>query len=140
MVVDYNPETIVGLAKEGVDCRYGDAGDAELLNELNFSKVKKVISTIMDYDTNVLLVKKIRETNKDAIIVVVSHQIDEAMALYEKGATYVIMPHFLGGHHASTLIEKYELEPDKFLEEKATHIEHLKKRKGLGHEHPKNED
>ncbi|MCK5176424.1 MAG: cation:proton antiporter, partial [Candidatus Aenigmarchaeota archaeon] len=40
LIVDYDPETIVDLAKEGVDCRYGDASDSELLNELNFSKCR----------------------------------------------------------------------------------------------------
>lgn len=129
LVIDYNPDTIIELAKDGIDCMYGDADDPELLNDLNLSKTKRVISTIQDYDTNALLITKIREINKDAIIIVVSHQIDEAMELYGKGATYVILPHLLGGHHASTLIEKYELQPDKFLEEKATHIENLKNRK-----------
>lgn len=137
LVVDYDPEAIVKLAKDGIDCRYGDAGDLELLEELNLSTAKRVISTVKDFDTTVLLISKIRESNKDAIVIAVSHQIDEAMELYDKGATYVIMPHFLGGHHASTLIEKYELEPDKFLEEKVAHLDHLKKRKSLGHEHPR---
>ena len=139
LVVDYNPETIIGLAKEGIDCRYGDAGDSELLNDLNLSKSKMIVSTITDFDTNLLLVNKIRESNEKTIIIVVSHQIDEAMELYDRGATYVIMPHFLGGHHASTLIEKYGLDFNKFLKEKVAHIEHLEARKNIGHEHPKHE-
>ncbi|MFH1505836.1 MAG: cation:proton antiporter [archaeon] len=139
LVVDYNPETIINLAKEGIDCRYGDVGDCELLNELNLSKAKMVYSTIPDFDTNILLISKIRESNDKAIIIVVSHQIDEALELYRKGATYVIMPHFLGGYHASTLIEKHGLKVDKFLKEKVAHIEHLNKRKNAGHEHPKHD-
>jgi len=139
LVVDYNPETIIGLAKEGIDCRYGDAGDSELLNELNLSKAKMIYSTIPDFDTNLLLINKIRESNKKAIIIVVSHQIDEAIELYDKDATYVIMPHFLGGHHSSTLIEKHGLNINKFLKEKTLHIEHLRNRKNMGHEHPKHE-
>jgi len=137
LVVDYNPETIVNLAKEGVECRYGDAGDSELLDELDFSKAKMVYSTIPDFDTNIILIDKIRESNKTAIIIVISHQIDAAIELYEKGATYVLMPHFLGGHHTATLIEKYGLNLNKFLKEKTSHIEHLKDRKEIGHEHPK---
>jgi len=137
LVVDYNPETIMDLAKEGTDCRYGDASDSELLNELNFSKAKMIYSTIPDFDTNLLLINKIKECNKKAIIIVVSHQIDEAIELYDKGATYVLMPHFLGGRYASTLIEKHGLDFDKFLNEKITHIEHLRKRKQIGHEHPR---
>ncbi|MFC2016584.1 cation:proton antiporter [Chloroflexota bacterium] len=139
LVIDYNPETIIKLAKQGFDCKYGDVADSELLNELNFSKIKMVVSTIHNLDTNLLLINKIRETNKKAIITVVSHQIDEAMKLYDAGATYVLMPHFLGGHHVSTMIEEHGLNLNKFLKEKVAHIEHLRKRKEIGHEHPAHE-
>ncbi|MBW3017501.1 cation:proton antiporter [Candidatus Woesearchaeota archaeon] len=132
LVIDYNPERIIGLAKKGIECRYADAGDSDLLNELNFSKTNRVISTIPDINTNLLLINKIKESNRKAIIIVVSHQIDEAMELYKRGATYVIMPHYLGKRHASTLIEKYGLDISKFLKEKIAHIEHLKKRKHDG--------
>ena len=139
LVVDYNPETITKLAKRGFDCKYGDASDSELLNELNFSKIKMVASTIHNLDTNLLLINKVRESNKKAIITVVSHQIDEAIKLYDAGATYVLMPHFLGGHHVSTMIEEHGLNLNKFLKEKIAHIEHLRKRKEAGHEHPRHE-
>jgi len=139
LVIDFDPETIIKLAKEGFDCKYGDANDSELLNELKFSKTKMVVSTIHDLDTNLLLINKIRESNNKAIITVVSHQIDEAMKLYDAGATYVLMPHFLGGHHVSTMIEEHGLNLNNFLKEKIVHIEHLRKRKEIGHEHPKHE-
>jgi len=94
-----------------------------------------VISTVPDMDTNLLLVRKIHDTNKNAIVAVVSHQIDEAERLYEEGATYVIMPHFLGGQHFSTMIERNQLSMEKFLEEKIAHLEHIRYRKSMGHEH-----
>ena len=65
-----------------------------------------------------------------------SHQIDDAFELYEKGADYVIMPHFLGGDHASTLIENFGTNINKFIKEKVRHIEELNQRKSFGHEHP----
>lgn len=139
LIVDYDPEIITYLAKKGYECRYGDANDIEFLNKLNFSKTKMIISTIPDIETNLLLIRKIKEVNKKSIIIIVSHQIEEALKLYESGATYVIMPYFLGGQYASTLIEKYGMNLSKFLEEKARHIVHLKTRIKLKHEHPKPE-
>ena len=62
-----------------------------------------------------------------------------SIELYEKGASYVIMPHFLGGHRSSTLIEKHGLNFNKFLKEKVAHIEHLRNKKEMGHEHPRHE-
>jgi len=137
LIIDYDPKVIINLSKEGYDCKYGDVNDTELLDELNFSKTKMVISTIPAIDTNLLLIRKVKDVNKDAIISVVAQQIDDALKLYDAGATYVIMPHFLGGRQASTLIENNQLSLSGFLNEKVAHIENLKLRKGMGHEHPK---
>ncbi len=128
LIIDYDPEVITKLNKDGFDCRYGDCDDKELLNEINFDKAKMVISTIADVKTNILLINHIKSENSDVIISVVSNQIEDAVELYEQGATYVLMPHFLGGKHFSTMIETNKLDPEKFLEDKIAHIEHLHKR------------
>ncbi len=136
LIIDFDPEIITKLSKEGYDCRYGDANDSELLDELNLSGAKMIISTIPVIDTNLLIINKVNEVNKKAIIAVVSHQIEDAERLYEAGATYVIMPHFLGGRHFSTMLERNSIRPDKFLKEKIAHLEHINYRKNLGHKHP----
>jgi len=128
LVIDYNPERIMSLTKQGISCIYGDASDLELLNELNLSTVKMVVSTIPDYDVSTTLIHKVREVNKKAIIVVVSQNIEEALHFYNEGASYVILPQFLGGYHASMLIEKHGLSFKNFFKEKAKHMEHLKRR------------
>jgi len=128
LVIDYNPETIQRLSKKGIDCRYGDADDYELLDDLNLSGVKMIVSTIPKLNTNLMLISKIKEVNKDAIITVVSCQINDAMLLYEAGATYVLLPHLLGGYHVSSMIKKYGLDLSKFLEEKTNHLKNLKRR------------
>jgi len=126
LIIDYDPDKITRLAREGYDCRYGDANDTEMLNELDFSRAGMIISTVPDTETNLLLTKKIRKTNKEVIIIIVSHHSGEALKLYESGATYVIMPYFLGGHHASTLIQKHGLDISEFLKERTRHLNHLK--------------
>ncbi|MBI2656273.1 cation:proton antiporter [Candidatus Woesearchaeota archaeon] len=136
LIVDYNPEIINMLERQSVPYRYGDASDSELLEELDFHNVELAISTIPSLDTNLLLIEKIRVINKKTIVVMTSHQIDEAFRLYEAGADYVILPHFLGGEHASALIEKFGTNIAKFVKEKIRHIQELNHRKGFGHEHP----
>lgn len=140
IVIDYDPDVIASLSKDGFDCKYGDANDSELLGEINFCKAKMIISTIPAIDTNLLIISKVKEANGNGIIAVVSHQIDDAIRLYEAGATYVIMPHFLGGKHFSTMIAENRLSMDKFLKEKIKHIQHINYRKNIGHEHPKPEN
>ncbi|MFH1786250.1 MAG: cation:proton antiporter [archaeon] len=139
LVIDYDPELIVKLSKEGYDCKYGDANDSELLNDLNMSDTKMVVSTIPTIDTNLLIINKVKEANDRTIIAIVSHQIDDALRLYDAGATYVILPHFLGGRYLSTMIERNKLDINKFLRERALHISDIKARKERGHEHPRHE-
>jgi Kef-type K+ transport system membrane component KefB/Trk K+ transport system NAD-binding subunit len=136
LIVDYNPEVIEHLSKQGLDCEYGDVEDVEFLQQLNLKKIKMVVSTIPEFETNSLLINTIRRENKRTIILVVSHHIEETHLLYNKGASYVVMPHFLGGKYASMLIDKHKLSIRKFSKEKKRHILHLKERKELGHDHP----
>lgn len=140
LIVDYNPETIISLAKRGIDSRYGDVGDLELLDDLNLEKPKMFVSTIPDVETNLMLIKEIKKRNKSASIIVVAHQIDDAISLYEAGVSYVITPHFIGGYHASKLIESLGLEHKKFSKERENHLKLLKIRKEMGHEHPTHDE
>ena len=137
LVVDYNPETIDDLSEEKIECRYGDVDDEEFLNELNLAEVKMVASTIPEFETSLLLINTIRQINKKAIIIVVSHDVNEANILYELGASYVIMPHLLGGNHASMMIGRHGLSRSKFLSEKRKHLRQLKTNKELRQKHPK---
>jgi len=136
LIIDYNPEIIIDVAKKGYDCRYGDASDTELLEELNFCDAKMLVSTIPDLDINLMLLKRCKTAQKNAVMIFISHNIDDAMKLYDEGASYVIMPHFLGGHHASVMIEEHGLNLHKFLKEKMKHIKDLKTRKTIDQEHP----
>ncbi len=133
LVVDFDPDRIKKLGEIDVNCRYGDADDNEFLEELNLQHIKMVISTIPDFESNRFLIDKVKEANSEAVVFVISHDIDEAIGLYEAGATYVITPHFLGGKYASMLISKYGFEVDNFINEKEKHLKDLLKRKEMGH-------
>lgn len=139
LVVDYNPETILELKKNGINSRYGDIGDDEFLNELDLNDVKMIVSTIPEFETNLLLINKVRQTNEKAIVIVISHNIEDANRFYKEGANYVILPHFLGGDYTSKMISDYGFDMDKFDKERKEHLKYLKTKKKLGHEHPKAE-
>lgn len=112
LVVDYNPETVANLRGEGVSFRFGDAEDVEFLEEIGLTKARIVVSTIPDPDINLLLVRHYRRVNADGVIMPLSHQVSEARSLYLEGATYVIMPHFLGAEHASAMLAKFHDDPE----------------------------
>ena len=129
LVFDYNPEIILSLAQKGINCRYADAGDIEFLDELNFKNVKMIVSTIPSLELNSLLINKVRQFNQETIIIAVSHYTDETVELYNRGATYIIMPHSLVGYRVSNLINNYGLDFDKFLKEQIKHLHDLEKRR-----------
>ncbi len=136
LVVDYNPEVISHLVKEGYHCLYGDVVDEEILERMNLRHIQMLISTVPDVNNNFLLIHKVRSVNKRAKILVTAATIDEALRLYERGANYVILPHFLGGEHVSNLITRIREKKVGLEEEKKRHLQHLRQRKDIGHEHP----
>ncbi|MBN2881298.1 cation:proton antiporter [Candidatus Woesearchaeota archaeon] len=136
IVVDFNPDVVTELLKKEIECKYGDAQDEDFLDTLNLENVKMVISTVPDFETNCVLIRKVRGSSSKAIIITVSSQLDEAFTLYELGATYVLTPQFLGGKYVAEMIEQYGLDTTKFLNERKKHILHLHKRKELGIKNP----
>ena len=99
-------------------------------------KIQLAVSTIPDFETNFLLIESVRLVNKNAIIIVRAHQIEEALALYKKGATYVLTPHFLGGDYIANMIKEVKTDSASYQEEKEKHIKMLRQRIRKGHEHP----
>lgn len=137
LVVDFNPKVISLLTQKEINCLYGDANDIELLSELNFAKCKLVVSTIPNVETNLSIIKKVNQENPRVSLTMVAHQIKDAVTLYKAGATYVIMPHFLGGKQFADYLKRNKnLNKTYFLTEKKAHLKNIKMRLAYGHEHP----
>lgn len=135
LCVDYDPEIIDSLRFAGINCKFGDAEDADFLEDINVNDCKMIISTIPDFETNTFLLHTIKH-NPKIIAVMVSYSIEDALKLYELGADYVILPHFIGGEHVSKMINKVGFDTLAFKAEKEHHRNYLLERKHLGHIHP----
>ncbi len=127
LVVDFNPDSIQRLKKLEIPYKYGDAQDIEFLQDINLSQIEICVSTIQGFKTSMILVNTIRQVNKKAVVIVLSHFVKETKQLYDAGASYVVMPHYLGAEYAATLIKKHETDFSKFEEEKQRHLAHLAK-------------
>ncbi|PIN89535.1 sodium:proton exchanger [Candidatus Pacearchaeota archaeon CG10_big_fil_rev_8_21_14_0_10_32_14] len=137
VVVDFNPDTVQNLTKVRIPSIYGDAFDSDFLDDLPLSEVKIAVSTIPEFETNLLLIEKIRTINKNAIVILRAHSVKEALELYERGASYVLTPHFLGGEYISQLINNAGTNVKQYSSEKEKHIKTLKSMFERGIEHPK---
>ena len=139
LVVDFNPDVIRKLNEEKIPHIFGDIANEEVLERIDLKHAKIIISTVPTVTDNEMLISRAKSENNKILAIVTANQIDEALALYEKGADYVILPHFLGGKHVSMMIEDIHADVKKLFQHKISHIEELKERKRLGHEHPRHE-
>ena len=137
IVVDFNPEIIKKLIAGKVPCLYGDVGDIEILERLNLKNSSMVISTVPEKNDNLLLIHEAKKSGKKVIVFVTANQIEEALDLYNAGADYVILPHFLGGEHVSLILERFGSNLRRIIENRINHIDELRRRHLLGHEHPR---
>jgi len=128
LVVDYDPAVIESLESRRIPCRYGDAEDNEFLDELGLKRLKVLVSTIPDFEANAFLLAKLRKVNPKAVAILMAHSVEEAQMLYRDGASYVILPHFLGGNHAALLMDTYGRDIAKYAQEAKRHMEHLRAR------------
>jgi Kef-type K+ transport system membrane component KefB len=106
LVVDYDPEIIEHLEAQGVRHVYGDATDQELLEEINASKAELIVSTITDFDANKAVLTYLRRHNPEVAFICHANNYDEAASLYGRGASYVILPHFIGSERISGFIKR----------------------------------
>ena len=136
LAIDFDPDIIKELTGKGINCIYGDAEDSEFLEEISIGRAKIVISTVPEYETNHFLLSKIRSENADSLVLLLSYNIDDAIKLYENGATYVILHHFIGGEFAVKIISDAGFDVAKLNAKREEHVNYLKERKALGHAHP----
>jgi Kef-type K+ transport system membrane component KefB len=136
LVVDYNPEVVRELQKDGINAIYGDVDDSEFLEDLGIFRASLVISTIPEVETNQLILNILKRNKSKTITLLTSRQINDALELYQRGANYVILPHFLGGEYTAKLLEKFKNNELDYKKEKAKELKLLRERQKKGHEHP----
>jgi Kef-type K+ transport system membrane component KefB/Trk K+ transport system NAD-binding subunit len=138
LVIDYNPDVIKELFHNHIPCMYGDVSDIEVLERLDLTKIKLIISTANKYEDNEFLLRVIKRISPHVRVFVSASKIDEALDLYKLGADYVILPHFIGGNYVSLILGEMEKDGATIHQERFKHMEELIKRKRLGHNYPMN--
>jgi Kef-type K+ transport system membrane component KefB/voltage-gated potassium channel Kch len=130
VVVDYDPEVIDVIEERKLNYLYGDATDVELLEEAGVERAKLVVSTIPDHQTNMILLNYLKSKNQRAISVIHADDPYEAAKLYEAGASYVILPHYIGSEKVSEFIAKSGLAKSAFRKQRIRHLGYLEKHYG----------
>jgi Trk K+ transport system NAD-binding subunit len=91
--VDFDPEALARWKAEGLPVLYGDASDPELFGHLPLDRVKWVVGTAPDIETNRLLVRHLHERGFRGKIAVASRTADEGDTLRLDGADVLLRPY-----------------------------------------------
>lgn len=124
LVIEHNPDQVAELEAAGINARFGDAGDVELLQELNLPQTKMIVSIISDGAVNKLILEQFTDRSK-TVRIMMSDDVKTAEELYQDGATYIMMPHYIGGTHTAKLIEKHGFDLGMFIKDQEAHRKYL---------------
>lgn len=128
LIVDQNPEKIIPLIKQKVNCICGDINNEEVIGAINLKSAKAVIVTLPKFETNMRFVKTAKTINPKLIIYTRAENKEEALHLYEEKADLVILPKVL---ESNFLLEKINIlvidGPDNLPTYKSAYISYLKR-------------
>lgn len=122
LVVDYDPDIIEHLEQQGIRHAYGDATDEEFLEEINAGKAQLVVSMMSDITANKVLLRYINRFEPRTTFICHANNYDEAAELYRHGASYVMLPHFIGSERISGYIKQHGFNPAAFDTYREKHI------------------
>ena len=125
VVVDYDPAVIDTLEHHDVAFMYGDATDPELMDEIGVEHAKLIVSTFTDHEITRQLVTAITKLNDKAVLICHATNQEEAIQLYELGATYVMIPHYIGSEKVSAFLKKNGIDKVQFEQFKEKHMAYL---------------
>jgi len=117
LVVDFDPSAILNLEEKRIPSIYGDVGNEEFLKDILAHKAKLIISTIPDISISVDLITYLKTKRSRASVVVTAKNPTQAEVLYEKGATFVILPSILGGELFASILKKKKFRKDYWKDE-----------------------
>lgn len=122
LVVDYNPEIIEHLEHQGIRHAYGDMTDEEFLDEINAAKAELVVSTVDTLETNLVTLRYLRRHNPDSSFVCHAMNYEDAAKLYEHGASYVSLPHYIGSERVSNFIKRHGMSHEALKDYRDKHL------------------
>lgn len=124
VVIDYDRKMLQKIERMGASVIHGDGSDADILATANIAKAKLVVVTVPLAEDNAVIFSEARTINPRIKIILTANSEWEGKELYDLGADYVIMPHFLSGEHLGGILKSNNWR-NKIKELKKINLEHL---------------
>jgi len=102
--VDFDPYVVAAGQKQGLNVRYGDAHDPELLAHLPLQRANWVISTAPEREVNLALLSALRSHGYKGDVALRAHHVADIEVLEGAGADLVLAPLRDGAREAVELL------------------------------------
>jgi Kef-type K+ transport system membrane component KefB/voltage-gated potassium channel Kch len=129
--IDFDPQVVKALQKEGVTVVYGDLSDVDLLERVNVSEARMIITTVPDTTDTLRLLQNLKRKGLNVPTYLMAFSPTDAVELYENGASYVIIPQELTGAHMGVLLEEVLMRNGSASTQRAEHLAELRERYGF---------
>ncbi len=90
--VDFDPDVVAAWHRRGHAAQYGDAEDPELAASLPLPAARWVVCTAPRRETNLAVLRAVKEHGYGGQVALTAHHADDAEALRATGADLVLMP------------------------------------------------
>jgi Kef-type K+ transport system membrane component KefB len=104
VIVDFNPEIAEYYNSMGVPAICGDASDPYIQELAGFEHARIIISTMPNLQDNKAIVETVQNQKLKAKLIIMAQQEGDAEKLYEHGAHYVLLPHYINSIHLERII------------------------------------
>jgi Kef-type K+ transport system membrane component KefB/Trk K+ transport system NAD-binding subunit len=92
LAIDFDPQVVAGGRGGAFPVRYGDAEDPELLENLPLQQTRWVVNAIPGAESNLTLIKLLRDKGFPGKVVLTAHSQREAESYLQAGADKVLWP------------------------------------------------
>lgn len=107
VVVDFDPDLVSRLQSKSIPAVFGDISEDDIVEAANIAAAKLVISTTADLHDNLFLLSRVTRLPEAPATILKASNLKDANTLYDKGATYVIVPEVVAGEHIRHLLKNY---------------------------------
>lgn len=109
LVIEFNPDIVSQLHEDGFDVIFGDIADIEIQEKAKLKEAKLIISTLPDFEDNVILARSLSNRPTQCKLVVTAHEKSDAKDLRKEGVDKILMPYAFAGKHIGLSIKNNEL-------------------------------
>ncbi|HMR55005.1 MAG TPA: cation:proton antiporter [Candidatus Doudnabacteria bacterium] len=107
IIIDFNPDVVSHYRALGLPAICGDIADPYIQEVASIPDAKLIVCTIPDFNDTRALLEAVKSLKRKPKIIVAANDETEALELYEAGANYVLLPHFVGSVHLADIIHSH---------------------------------